>query len=126
MSRKMIIITICIVIALSIVGVIGIYGYNFNDHYETITVVDKAVKYSGNSNNTTSKYLIYGRKENGIVETYEITDNTFRWQFDSSNKYGGLQIDNTYKIKIIGLRVPYMSWYENIIGYEEVANEWEN
>lgn len=82
-----------------------------NDHIVTVTVTDKGIKQTENG----SKYLIYGTKANGEVETYEITDNIARLQVDSSNKYGSIRVGETYNFKVIGVRVPYLSWYENII-----------
>lgn len=82
-----------------------------NDHIVTVTVTDKGIKQTENG----SKYLIYGTKVNGEVETYEITDNIARLQVDSSNKYGSIHVGETYNFKVIGVRVPYLSCYENII-----------
>lgn len=112
-------ISIVLEIVLILAGVSYItYATNFNDHYVTITVTDKGIKTSKNGDNVTSKYLVYGEKSNGVVETYEITDNWLRGQFDSSNKYGTLQIGYKYKIKVVGYRVAFCSTYENIIGIQ--------
>ena len=92
----------------------GTNALYFNDHIVTVTVTDKGIKQIDDG----SKYLIYGTKVNGEVETYEITDNFARGQFDSSNKYGAIQIGKTYNFKVIGVRIPYLSQYENIIGIE--------
>ena len=87
---------------------------SFNDHYETITIVDKGIKNTSDS----SQYLIYGKKLDGTIETYKISDSWLRGQFDSSNKYGAIQVGTEYRIKLIGIRVPILSWYENIIECE--------
>ena len=112
-------ISIVLAIGLILAGISYItYAANFNDHYVTITVTDKGIKTSKSGDNVTSKYLVYGEKSNGAVETYEITDNWLRGQFDASNKYGALQIGHKYKIKVVGYRVPFFSTYENIIGVQ--------
>ena len=100
---------ICIILIISITNTLY-----FNDHVVTVTVTDKGIKQTNNG----SKYLIYCTKANGEVETYEITDNFARGQFDSSNKYGTIQIGKTYNFNVIGVRIPYLSQYANIIGIE--------
>ena len=110
---KIVIVAIISVICVFFI-ITGTNALYFNDHIVTVTVTDKGIKQTNNS----SKYLIYGTKANGEVETYEITDNFSRGQFDSSNKYGAIRIGETYNFIVIGVRIPYLSQYENIIGIE--------
>lgn len=74
---------------------------------ETITITDKVVKMSSK----TSIYLIFDKDENA--------DDIFFWKFDSSNLYGDMNIGDTYIVKIVGWRVPFLSWYPNIISAEK-------
>jgi len=76
----------------------------------TITVTDKAIERDSDG----SKYLIYTD-----TEVYENTDNLFYGKFRSSNLYNDLKIGSTYRVRVIGWRVPFLSMYENIINIVE-------
>ena len=108
------IIAFCLIIALFslVINFITI----FNDHVKTITVTDKERV------NTSfySKYLIMGEDENGETLVLENTDTLMRFKFNSSDIYAALKEGETYEVKVIGFRVPFFSWYENILSYSEV------
>ena len=89
---------------------------SFNDHTKIITVTDKERV----NTSSYSKYLIMGEDENGETLVLENTDNTIRFKFNSSDIYAALKEGETYEVTVVGFRVPYMSWYENIISYKEV------
>lgn len=89
---------------------------SFNDHIRTITVTDKERVNTSSS----SKYLIMGEDESGDILVLENTDNFLRFKFNSSNIYAGLKEGETYEVTVVGFRVPFMSWYENILSYKEV------
>jgi hypothetical protein len=106
-----------LVFVVIIVGIIGLtVATSFNDHKFTITVTDKERVNSDDS----SKYLIFGdsKTEEGLV--FENTDALLRGKFNSSNIYSKLKVGNTYEITVVGYRVPFLSWYENIIDIQEV------
>lgn len=44
-----------------------------------------------------------------------VEDNWFRMQFDASNRYVQLKEGNRYAITCTGWRVPFCSWYRNIV-----------
>ena len=106
-----------VVIVLAIFGLIilNIAGL-FNQNYYTVTVTDKGIKRSGDSD----RYLIYTTLENGNIETFENTDNFFYGKFNSSPIYADLVVGGKYKIKVIGFRIPFLSRYQNIIEYEKI------
>lgn len=89
---------------------------SFNDHTKIITVTDKERVNSSDS----SKYLIMGEDENGDTLVLENTDTPIRLKFNSSDIYAALKEGETYEVTVVGFRVPFMSWYENIISYSEV------
>lgn len=89
---------------------------SFNDHIRTITVTDKERVNTSSS----SKYLIMGEDENGDTLVIENTDTLMRFKFNSSDIYAALKEGETYEVKVIGFRVPFFSWYENILSYSEV------
>lgn len=106
-----------VVIVLAILGLIilNIAGL-FNQNYYTVTITDKGIKRSGDSD----VYLIYTTLENGSIETFQNTDNFFYGKFNSSNIYADLVVGGKYKIKVIGFRIPFLSRYQNIIEYEKI------
>lgn len=85
----------------------------------TATVTEKAVKNDGES----GLYLIYTEDENGNINTYEISDSLFRMRFDSSDVYAAIKPGNTYKFKIGGSRIKFLSWYPNIYEYELIESQ---
>jgi len=81
--------------------------------YATFTV-DKAERVvDGNS----SRYLIFTEKE-----TFENTDSIAFFKFNSSDIYGRIDEGKTYRAKVSGIRVPFFSWYRNIIEIQEKQN----
>lgn len=85
--------------------------FSFNDHSYTVTVTDKERVNKQNE----SKYLIFGEDENGDVYVFENTDSLLRLKFNSSDIYGKIKEGDTYTFTVIGLRIPILSKYENII-----------
>lgn len=63
-----------------------------------------------------------GRDEDGNAVVYENTDCLIRGKFDSSTFYADMEVGKTYEVTLIGFRVPYFSWYENILSYKEIKN----
>lgn len=89
---------------------------SFNDHTKIITVTDKERVNSSGS----SEYLIMGEDENGDTLVLENTDTWMRFKFNSSDIYAELKEGETYEVKVIGFRIPFLSLYENILSYKEV------
>ena len=112
---------ISVMIAIMIVLLIGQEAiFNFNDTEYTITVTDKERIYTGSGNSSSSKYLVFGDDDNGNSLVFENTDCFIRGKWNSSNIQGQLKVGNTYKVTVVGYRVPFLSWYQNIINIEEV------
>ena len=112
---------VAVTIAIMLVSLIAQEAiFNFNDTEYTITVTDKERIYTGSGNNSSSKYLVFGDDQNGNSLVFENTDCFIRGKWNSSNIQGQLKNNNTYKITVIGYRVPFLSWYQNIIKIEEV------
>jgi hypothetical protein len=55
-------------------------------------------------------YMIYCEDE-----TFTIEDELWYWQYSSSDLYGKLVPQKTYKIKVTGFRIPLFSNYRNIV-----------
>lgn len=48
-------------------------------------------------------------------EVFQNKDSIFFWKFNSSDIQGNLKIGSTYKVKVVGVRIPIFSLYRNII-----------
>ena len=114
-----IIVSSIIAIAIVIGLVVDIVG-SFNDHTYIITVTDKERIVEQNGDDIDSKYLIYGTDKKGQDYVLENTDNLFRGKFNSSDVYGSIKREKTYEVTVVGYRVQFLSWYENIIKYKEL------
>jgi hypothetical protein len=83
---------------------------------ETITtkVVDKErVTKSDGNGGVSSFYLIF--TEDG---TYKLEDEILYMNFNSSDWYGKIRKDSTYRFDIIGYRIGFLSEYPNIVKME--------
>lgn len=92
---------------------------SFNDTEYIVTVTDKERVVDGES----SSYLVFTEDEQGNVRVFENTDNLLRWKWDSSNVQGQLKVGETYKLTVVGYRVPFLSMYQNIIKIEGVPDD---
>ncbi len=118
---KFVVITVIIVFLCAL----SVKMLDFNDTEYTVTITDKnrvteSSKDSDGNVETTSKYLVFADDKNGNSLVFENTDCFIRWKFNSSNLQGQLKEEHTYKITVIGYRVPFLSWYQNIIKAEEL------
>lgn len=107
---KFIVVAVVIVLAV----VFSIKAFNFNDTEYTVTVTDKdriteSSKDSDGNSSTSSKYLVFADDENGNSLVFENTDCFIRLKFNSSNLQGKLKEGHTYKVTVIGYRVPFFS-----------------
>jgi len=84
----------------------------------TVTRRERIVESDGND--TSSKYLIFTRLENGKTRVFENTDSLIEWKFNSSDIYGDIEEGKTYDLKTYGWRAPLLSMYENVISIKEV------
>ncbi len=100
---------------------IGVISSNFNDTDYVITITDKERIFD--EDKSSSKYLVFGDDENNESLVFENTDCLIRGKWDSSNIQGELKEGNTYKVTVVGYRIPFLSWYQNIIKVEEITTE---
>lgn len=99
----------------AIVMSVSVY-MSFNDTEYIVTVTDKErVEYDGSS-----QYLVFTEDEQGNVIVFENTDNFLRGKWNSSNVQGELKSGHTYKVIVVGYRVPFLNMYQNIIKIEEI------
>lgn len=97
------------IVMLGVVAFLGTGGY-LNEQEITITVKHKERVLS----KETSKYLVWSEDE-----TFENRDSLIKGKFNSSDLYGDLEENHTYRCKVYGWRVQFFSWYRNIIECKE-------
>lgn len=106
------IIGIVVVVVLFII-VYNVMWYSSTDDVTIkVTKTDRIVETSGSGKDlsVSSKYLVYTKDE-----TFENTDSWVFGKFNSSDFQGRLITDSTYKVKVVGWRLPFFSTYRNIV-----------
>lgn len=93
----------------------GIYAFLFK--YPSITTVQITVneKWIKGVGEHGQKYLIGTDNE-----VFENTDEILVLKFNSSDFWNQIEEGKTYDATVIGWRIPFLSWYRNIIDLEEV------
>lgn len=106
------VIGIAIIIILLVGSPVVLYltGY-YDDDTVTVTVTGKERVMKDQS----SYYLIFSDKE-----VFTIQDTLIKQQWASSDIYGHIEEGKTYKFTVYGWRVPFLSWYRNIVSYQEI------
>lgn len=91
-------------------------GYQYGTVQDDIvvTVDSKESVASGGS----SEYLLFTENE-----VFTIDDTLFHGRWDSSDWYAKIDEGETYKFKVYGWRVPFMSMYRNVISMEKVESQ---
>ncbi len=111
-----------LLVFLLIVLVGGATGFLIGSYYSPkeylVTVTDKDIKNSSDD----SKYLVFTELENGETRVFSVQDSLIKWRFDSSDDYAEIEIGKTYRVEVIGWRIPLFSQYENIIECYQVID----
>lgn len=92
-----------------------LYLFEYRPATYTVTITDKERVTQKSGDEYTSKYLIFCDGENGEPLVFENTDTIFHLKFNSSNIYGQLKEDKKYEITVVGVRIAFLSTYQNII-----------
>lgn len=92
----------------------------FNDHTKTVTITEKERVVRGDS----SQFMVWGEDQYGEVHAFRNTDIWMRGKFDSADVQGNLREGETYELTLIGHRVRILSWFPNIIGFEQVEDDY--
>lgn len=113
--------SILAVIAIILICV-AVINYNWTKTY--VCTIDKMdIKINGFNKKGaigSSTYMIYTELDNGNVRVFEDRDYLLRFKFNSSDIYGLLVPGKKYKVRVVGWRIPFLSYYENIISTEEI------
>ena len=99
-----------LILVLCIGGCKGIIYHTTQDTIQVV-VTEKERVVSENS----SKYLIFTENE-----TFKNTDTIWAWKWNSSDLYGKIKKGGEYKMRVYGFRVGFLSWYRNIVDFEEI------
>ena len=100
-----------VLVAVILFGYAGVY-YASSETLE-ITITDKERITTGSGESISSKFILYGKNE-----VFENTDSWLYLKFSSSDTQNKLSVGKTYKVKVAGWRVPFFSWYRNIISVD--------
>ena len=97
-----------ILIALSLT----LFAYYTSTEDIVIKVIDK----ERITTDTENKYLIFTENE-----VFENTDDILLLKFNSSDIYGKLRRGSTYRVRVVGWRIPALSAYRNIIKIHSIV-----
>lgn len=92
---------------------------NSNEKTYIITVMEKECIFDYHTHS--SKYLVFGENKNGEALVFENTNTLMRLKWNSSDIQTQLKEDNTYKITVVGYRIPSLNRYQNIIKAEKIT-----
>lgn len=115
-SFKLLCILLAVVIAIGAIGITAASVLNVNEYVVLVTDKERVVS----KDSTDSKYLVYCEEEDGTIHVFENTDTIWRGKWNSSDIQAKLKSGCFYKITVVGYRVPFLSWYQNIISVEKV------
>lgn len=113
-KRKIPITNVVVVVVMALAVIAGLFP-SFNDHTYTATVTDKERIVKSDD----SYYLIFCKNDQDYYE-FKNDDNYLRLKFNSSSVYNQIEVGETYKFTVIGFRIGFFSWYENIIKFEKI------
>ncbi len=85
--------------------------FSFNDAEYTVTVV----RVERENYNEPGEHLIYCEAADGTAIVFENTDEWLRGKFNSSDFYAQIKEGETYTFTVVGVRIPFLSLYQNII-----------
>jgi hypothetical protein len=101
---------ISIVFVLMVGFIIHWFAYKGSQEWVEISITHK--ERTGGEH---SRYLVFTDGE-----VFENTDSLAFWKFDSSDIYGHMAVGKTYRARVAGWRVRFMSMYRNIIEVQEI------
>ncbi len=103
-----------IVLAVLAFGGGGIVSYATK--HEVAATVTRSERVCSGGEQVSCRYLVYTD-----VGTFENTDTMWFLKFNSSDLYGQIRDGEAYRFQVTGFRVPFMSWYQNIVSAEPAS-----
>lgn len=101
---------------ITIVVIVFLLSFCFTKFTET-TTIDKVVRMERVNNYKSSKYLIFCENE-----VFENTDSFVYLKFNSSDFMVMIKEGDVYRFTVTGIRLPFLSWYRNIVKVEKYDN----
>ena len=86
-------------------------AYYLSSETIEITIKDKERITTGTGEDITGKFILYSENE-----VFENTDSWLFLKFNSADYQNKLEVGKTYKVKVAGWRVPFLSMYRNVVG----------
>lgn len=75
-----------------------------------ITIKDKERITTGRGKSINSKFIIYTENE-----VFKNTDSWLFLKFNSADVQNKFIVGKTYEVRVVGWRVPFLSWYRNVM-----------
>lgn len=85
-------------------------AYYISSETVEITIKDKESITTGSGKDIRSKFIVYTENE-----VFENTDSWLFVKFNSSDYQNKLEVSKTYKVKVAGWRIPFLSMYRNVV-----------
>lgn len=101
---------------LAVIGVLFSVFTTFNDTTYTVTVTKMERIYDGES----SYYLVFCEDSDGNYYEFKNEDAILRGKVNSSSFYNRIKEGGKYEFTVVGIRIPLLSKYQNIIKFKEV------
>ena len=98
-----------IVVILVIALVFCIWKAN-TTHYEVVTIQSKERQCDGGKDGS-CYYVVFGTND----QIYENRDTMLKGKWDSGSLQAKLHVGQTYKLELVGWRIPFFSMRENIV-----------
>jgi hypothetical protein len=108
---------IVLVVLSPFITYISCYRWSLKPAQFTVDRRERVVKGSGDS--TQSYYLVWSREG----EVFTVNDSWSFLSWNSSDRYGKLHEGSKIKAQVAGWRVPFLSWYRNVIVIESVDDQ---
>lgn len=108
--------SIATVVAIAVIAaLVGVAAASYAERRTvTATVTDKERVCESTDSGSDCKYLIFTDKG-----TFRIEDSLLIGRFDSSDLYGRVREDRTYRFEVYGWRIPFASKYPNVASTPE-------
>lgn len=90
--------------------------YRVSAQVTTITVTHRERITQQSENSTRSYYLVWSHEG----EVFKVTDDWRFFTWNSSDRYSQLKEGTVAQVKVAGWRIPFLSWYRNIVEVQAI------
>lgn len=107
-----------VVFVIMIILIITIYIKSQTENVNVMVTDKEKIISNSSEGGTKSTYMIYTDKT-----TYTLSDSIIGWNFDTSDDYGKIKKGTCYNLYVRGIRVSFLSRYQNIEKIKEIKCE---